>query len=89
MKTIHLFKYNDVVSLNKPSFYENYKLSSLNDFMMMSFMNIEVLSEFLIDVPDSFSAYQEPLDKLSKLCGSAKETIEHYFYYPSDDYDVI
>lgn len=57
--------------------------------MMMSFMNIEVLSEFLIDVPDNFSAHQEPLDKLSKLCGSAKETIEHYFYYPSDDYDVI
>lgn len=89
MKTIHLFKYNNAVSLNKPLFYENNKLSTLNDFMMMSFMNIEVLSEFLIDVPDSFFANQEPLDKLSKLFGSAREKIEHYFFYPSDDFDVI
>lgn len=89
MKTIHLFKYNDAVSWNKPSFNEDYKLSLLNDFMMMRFMNIEVLSEFLIEVPDGFFAHNEPLDKLAKLCGSAKETIEHYFYYPSDDYDVL
>lgn len=89
MKTLHLFKYNDAIHWEKPSLSEESKLDSLNDFMMMDLLNVEIVYELLIDVEDDFILENHMQSELSELCDKAKETIEHYFITAENGFNII
>ena len=89
MRIVRLFKYKNSIHWKKPAFNEDSRLDSLNDFIMIDLLNIEIVYEFLINVPDNFSSNGIMQRELAELCGKAKETIEHYFIPVGSNYGLI
>lgn len=57
--------------------------------MTVDLMDIDLVTEFLIDVPDEFSGENIHHQKLLEICKNAKKYIEHYFVIFNKDYDII
>ncbi|MDH6253485.1 hypothetical protein M2347_003212 [Chryseobacterium sp. H1D6B] len=89
MKTIHLYKFKDSISRKMPLFSEQSNLNSLNDLMQSDLMDVEIVTEYIIDISDDIPAEKLTHSALLELCTAAKETIEHYFVTTVDNYDVI
>jgi hypothetical protein len=89
MKTIRLYKFKDSISRKMPLFSEQSNLNSLNDLMQSDLMDVEIVTEYIIDISDDVLVEKLQDSKLLELCNDAKETIEHYFVTTIDNYDLI
>lgn len=91
MKTIRLYKFKDSISQKKPLFKEDFSLNTLNDLMQINNMDVEVVTEYVIDISNDVNCDNLATSKLLSLCASARHTIEHYFMTTINtiDYDLI
>lgn len=89
MKTIHLFKFKDTISLKIPFFKESYGLETLNDLMKYDLMDTEKVTEFIIETQDDCNVEDCSQDELRKMCEDADETIDHYFVTAVGEDDIL
>ncbi len=87
MKTIHLFQFKNSIFRKIPFFKEEHRLKT--DLTEFELMNIEVVTEFIVKIPDDFIFEDTSENDLLSICKKAKKTIEHYFVVGLNDYDVI
>ncbi|AZA79811.1 heme oxygenase [Chryseobacterium sp. G0186] len=87
MKTIHLFRFNDSIFRKIPFFKEEHRLKT--DVMEIDLMNIEIVSEYVVETHDDFSFDNTSGNDLLSMCKKAQKTIEHYFVIRLDHYDFI
>lgn len=87
MKIIHLFHFKNSISRKIPFFREEDRLKS--DITEPDIMNIEVVTEFIVKIPDDFIFEDASENDLLSICRKAQKTIEHYFVVRLNDYDVI
>ncbi|ASW75803.1 heme oxygenase [Chryseobacterium piperi] len=89
MKTIQLYKFKDSVTKKIPLFKEDSSLNTLNDLMYTDLMDVEIVTEYIIDIGDDFVFEDLQNSELLIVCTLARETIEHYFVTAISDYDLI
>jgi hypothetical protein len=89
MKTIRLYKFKDSISRKIPLFNKESSLSTLNDFMQTDLMDVEIVTEYIINTTDDYIFEDLSNTELLQLCAVARETIEHYFVTTNNDYDLI
>ncbi|MBP2614881.1 heme oxygenase [Chryseobacterium jejuense] len=87
MKTIHLFRFNDTIFHKIPFFKEEHRLET--DVTELDIMNIEIVTEYIVETHDDFSFENTSKNDLLLMCKEAQKTIEHYFVIRLDHYDSI
>jgi hypothetical protein len=87
MKTIHLFRFNDSIFRKIPFFKEENRLKT--DVTEIDLMNIEIVTEYIVETHDGFSFDNTSVNDLLSMCKKAQRIIEHYFILGVNGYDVI
>ncbi|GAA4161266.1 hypothetical protein GCM10022217_26690 [Chryseobacterium ginsenosidimutans] len=70
--------------LNKES-----NLDDLSDSTQTKFLDVEIVTEYVINISNDFIYENVSYRELIQLCSSAKQTIEHYFVKTNNDFDLI
>ncbi|SDQ76234.1 hypothetical protein SAMN05421664_2496 [Chryseobacterium soldanellicola] len=89
MKTIRLYKFKDIISKKIPLFSKESSLNTLNELIYTELMDVEIVTEYIINTSNDFIFEEVSKSELLQLCSIAKETIEHYFVTTNNDYDLI
>lgn len=87
MKAIHLFRFKDSIFHKIPFFKEDHKLNS--DIQGFDLLNIEIVTEYIINTYDDFIFENTSQPDLLLLCSNAQKIIEHYFVITLDDYGFV
>lgn len=89
MNTIRLYKFKDSISRKIPFLSKESNLDTLNDPIHSKFLDIDIVTEYVINISNDFIYEELSYRELIRLCSSARETIEHYFIKNNNDYDLI
>ena len=89
MNTIRLYKFKDSIGRKIQLFSKESNLDPLYNHIDTNFLDIEIVTEYIITVPVDFTYEELSYKELLGLCGSAKQTIEHYFIKNINDYDMV
>jgi len=90
MKSLHLFKFKGDITTKMPFFNEKYRINSGKAFTSKGILKTEKITEFIIEVSDTFNIKNCRRDEISELCeNSDSDFIEHYFINIFDNYDLL
>ncbi|GAA5083382.1 hypothetical protein GCM10023210_01980 [Chryseobacterium ginsengisoli] len=89
MNTIRLYKFKDSISRKMQFLSKESNLDSLDDPIHSKLLDIEIVTEYIINISNDFIYEDLSYSELIHLCSSARKTIEHYFVKSNIDYDLI
>lgn len=89
MNTIRLYKFKDSITRKIPFLNKESNLDVLDDPRQITTLDIQIVTEYVINISSDFIYENLSYKELMHLCSSAKQTIEHYFIKNNNDYDLI
>lgn len=87
MKTIHIFQFKNAIFNKIPFFKEEHRLKT--DTTEFELTDIEIVTEYIVKIPDSFVFENTSENDLLSICKKAQKTIEHYFVIKLDNHGMI
>lgn len=89
MNTIRLYKFKDSITRKIPFLNKESNLDILDDPRQITMVDIQIVTEYVINISSAFIYEDLSYKELIHLCSSAKQTIEHYFIKNNNGYDLI
>ena len=89
METIRLYKFKDSISKKMQFLNKESNLDDLDESMQTKLLDVEIVTEYVINISNDFIYENVSYKELIQLCSSARETIEHYFVKTNNDFDLI